>query len=245
MESYRENGTLFAMADGSAGAYDFIVWFDERGNVTNFFASQRDRPPERSAVRRETAFCGSNLAAYLGIVVPPGKTPWRTNAGTYPRYGGNTARGVLGALRNAHITWNRNTNYCGIPDRSRVAFVWRGNTSRGLNVGDKVNTTLWQGNPPGCSGTCLAATYGSGNSGGVQYEADIAFNAVRTWSTRPGCNATDIQSVATHELGHQLGLAHVGGSTNSSNVMFFAIPPCNLSGRRLGRGDANANNFLY
>jgi hypothetical protein len=48
-------------------------------------------------------------------------------------------------------------------------------------------------------------------------ESDIALDASRDWTTDPAEIVVDLQSVALHEFGHMLGLAH---SADSNAVMF-------------------------
>jgi hypothetical protein len=70
---------------------------------------------------------------------------------------------------------------------------------------DGQNTILWTtGN--GCTTGCLALTALVLQSGQVIVESDIMFNNTYAWFTNG--SAFDVQSVATHELGHSLGIAH-------------------------------------
>jgi len=49
---------------------------------------------------------------------------------------------------------------------------------------------------------------------------------------------------ATHETGHDIGVNHVGGNDNAMSTSFETGAE-STSARRLGRGDANANNAKY
>lgn len=79
-----------------------------------------------------------------------------------------------------------------------------GTTAAGFSA-DGVNTISW-GSDGACSGSCLAVTALVLVSGQVITEADILFNDAATWNTDG--SDVDVQSIATHELGHSLGIHH-------------------------------------
>jgi Matrixin len=82
---------------------------------------------------------------------------------------------------------------------------------------DNRNTLVWaSGN--GCTGSCLALTALVRQANLIIVEADITFNANQTWTTS-GANF-DTQAVATHELGHTLGIAHTNVTTLPRPTMF-------------------------
>jgi predicted Zn-dependent protease len=59
----------------------------------------------------------------------------------------------------------------------------------------------------------------------------------------PACRRSyDLQSVATHEFGHALGLGHV---SNPSLTMHHFAPYCSTAPRTLGRGDVRGLRALY
>ncbi len=71
-------------------------------------------------------------------------------------------------------------------------------------------------------------------SDGVLTDTDIVFNPKINFSTSPSANVTDLQSVATHEMGHALGASHSGvyGAT-----MFYATGPGQTSQQKLSEDD--------
>ena len=107
------------------------------------------------------------------------------------------------------------------PACSRFRTTNRGNlASASANANDNKNVLLWRygrGNWPrelgGSStiGVTLPVYFpGTGGQLGSMQDADIQFNGVDyTWTTNPRTfSDVDAQSIATHEIGHLLGLDH-------------------------------------
>jgi hypothetical protein len=93
---------------------------------------------------------------------------------------------------------------------------------------------------------------------GAIIESDIFFNTAFEWSTSGAANAFDLQSVATHEIGHFIGLGHsalgetemqANGSRRvlaASSVMFpIAFGRGNTADRELQPDDIAAVSTLY
>lgn len=135
--------------------------------------------------------------------------------------------GKAAALQAAMQTW---TNVSG----STYALSYAGTTSAGWST-DGQNTILWaSGN--GCTGNCLALTALVLQSGQVIVETDITFNSNYTWNT----NGTqyDTQGVATHELGHTLGIHHTEVSSSPLPTMYASYFGTGM--RSLESDDASA-----
>ncbi len=143
-------------------------------------------------------------------------------------------------------------NPCGMGDRSLVTMRYAGTTTRESDMyntssnnycdspanSDSFSTVDFgnlnqTGNPP------LAHTCSWGGQGSI-WESDIRFNiADHNWTGTPSSscsNEYDLQSVATHEDGHAMGLAHAGGA-DSLLTMHQGTPPCSSYRRNFGRGD--------
>lgn len=79
-------------------------------------------------------------------------------------------------------------------------------------------------------------------SDGTILDADIVFNGALQFSTDQTAGTFDIQSVATHEVGHMLGFDHTGGPLVT---MFAAIQAGQLTARSLSRDDEAAAVHVY
>jgi hypothetical protein len=96
------------------------------------------------------------------------------------------------------------------------------------------------------------------NLGYRAVDSDLVYNS-KAWrfEVNPSSNSFDIQSIATHELGHHLGLDHAGGGRDLSNAntgcgpvvfsatMFFATPAGNTGLRTLELDDVAGVTALY
>jgi hypothetical protein len=75
-------------------------------------------------------------------------------------------------------------------------------------------------------------------------EADMAFNSSYPFTTRPAAvvNQSDLQSIATHEAGHFLGMDH---ASNTSSTMFWNTVPGVIYQRNLSADDIAGISTLY
>ena len=124
---------------------------------------------------------------------------------------------------------------------------YEGKTSRTAKH-DGYSTIDWGSlkNDQNCSGA-LACTFIAYDEKGNPVEADIRFNTAFKWSTTGASSAYDIQSVAAHEVGHANQFGHVTNPSKRDHtvVMWPYLDIGDTSGRKLGRGDALANNSHY
>ena len=113
------------------------------------------------------------------------------------------------ALTNALTAW---TN---VPSADHVV-TYAGTTTAGFTT-DGINTFLWaRGN--GCTGSCLAITALVLQAGQVIVETDVSFNSRYTWNTNG--SDYDVQAVATHEVGHALGIHHTELTSTPRPTMY-------------------------
>lgn len=129
---------------------------------------------------------------------PGGFTHWNgRNFNWYHNDTSGQGGGKGAALTSAMASW---TNVSG----ASHVLNYSGTTGAGWAT-DGQNTIVWTtGN--GCTTNCLALTALVLQSGQVIVESDIMFNNTYPWNTNG--SAYDVQSLATHELGHSLGIAH-------------------------------------
>ena len=143
---------------------------------------------------------------------------WRLNTA-------NQGSGKATAVTAAMASWTNVTS-------ADHVLTYAGTTTTGWAT-NGTNTLLWaSGN--GCTGSCLAITALVLQSGQVIVESDISFNNNVTWTTTGA--QYDTQAVATHELGHSLGIHHTEAGTTPTMYAFYI----GSAGRSLETDDRSA-----
>ena len=146
--------------------------------------------------------------------------PWRLNTSGQ---GSNKAAALQAAL----------TSWAGVSSANHNP-TYAGTTNAGFQT-DGINTVIFA-NGNGCSGNCLAITALVLQSGQVITETDISFN--RRWAWNTNGSDIDFQAVATHEVGHALGIHHTeitGTPRPSMYAAYFGV-----DGRSLENDDRSA-----
>jgi hypothetical protein len=235
----RRDGTRFAELDSDAQHRFLSLAFYRR---TGKLIHTSDATPAGGS-NGSNVKCGSSSQASLGGAY------WRTSLkwsiGTTPS--GLNKDKVISSVRNAVSEWNNNINWCGIKDQANVPVSYQG-TSSAKGKHDEKNTVVWVSlkNDQDCSGAlACASSWYDGN--GKPIESDIRFDTGVKWSTSGGSGAYDIQSVAAHEFGHVFQFGHVsnGGKNDQTNLMWPYVDLADTTGRKLGKGDATADNGHY
>jgi hypothetical protein len=74
---------------------------------------------------------------------------------------------------------------------------------------------------------------------------DIEFNDYYTWTIGTSPGAYDVQSIATHELGHALGLLDLYGDPDSEKTMYGYGSTNDISARDLEPEDEAGIAYIY
>lgn len=143
------------------------------------------------------------------------------------------------SLQAAHQVWSRARNECRSGDDISLQFRFDGDTKRkagydGSNVVDF--------GPLGAGALAMSYTW---YSGGHILEADLRLNRTDyRWTNRPGGkNRFQVENVAAHEIGHQLGLDDLD-DPHGALTMFGRISRGEMSKTTLGRGDLRGASAL-
>lgn len=147
------------------------------------------------------------------------------------------------ALQNAIAAWNdANGHVAQLVENTSPAQKGRtdwASSSVHLMLFDEANTS---GYFPGGSGTVALTPIWFYNNGTIS-DADILFNGKNfTFTTQGTGGAFDIQDVATHELGHFLGLDHSGVAGAS---MYPYVDPTVILHRSLSADDVAGMRAMY
>jgi hypothetical protein len=89
-----------------------------------------------------------------------------------------------------------------------ITFEYAGPTSASPDADNDGLSVLGFEAHPEMDRTLAATGFTIDVTNGAIVEADIFFNTAFQWSTSGAANAFDLQSVATHEIGHFIGLGH-------------------------------------
>lgn len=161
-----------------------------------------------------------------------GFTHWNVaNTNWYHNVAGQGS-GKDAALFNAMNVWNF------VPSASHT-LTYKGRTTAGF-IYDGFNVVSWGVNQGGCTNAnnCLALTSLFLNPGQLIIEADIVFNNNYTWTTN-GSNY-DTWSVAAHEFGHTLGIAHTDVNVTTPPHPTMRTPYFDSTARVLETDDKSA-----
>jgi hypothetical protein len=157
--------------------------------------------------------------------------------------------GKSAALQAALATWSSPN----VSD-STYSLIYMGTTTAGV-ANDNRNTFVWGTTSAAdlCNtDPCHAVTILHLNAGRVIRDVDIAFNDTMDWKTdnsvTGSCSTVaagtplDTQGIATHELGHSLGIHHTEGSlaAEPAQSATMGAQSCNVAGRSLNNDDMEA-----
>lgn len=157
--------------------------------------------------------------------------------------GTSDCTGEFDAVRAAFNTWE-NDIFSGIDF-----------TDNGTGINYSVNDFLGQ-NPPHWEGMevatwlttaddFVAACFINNNTNTHINETDIVLQDRLTWCIGAQAGMFDVQSVATHEIGHMVGLQDLYDGTNSAQTMYHSGSRNDISLRSLEWGDENGAHYVY
>ena len=139
------------------------------------------------------------------------------------------------------ITWNS--------AGSKFRFEYGGSHTATVSSGNSVNEVLW-GSFPGEPTVVARATYWY--SGSTIVECDIVFNDPDyAWDTSgtPSGSERDVQTIASHELGHWLSLRDlygaIGDSVNDDGKVMYGFSSAADVKRDLTTGDRDGIRWIY
>jgi hypothetical protein len=151
---------------------------------------------------------------------------------------GISSTAYLNAIRAAYKTWSDvSCSYYAASDQGTVNLPWGDHNDF---VNSNVFTSGW---PSNYSQQALGITWTQyySNSGKIT-DADTHYNPSYQWDTTGSPYKVDVQAVATHEIGHQLGLDH---SQYQDATMFYATGQGDTSQRSLHSDDIAGICYLY
>lgn len=193
---------------------------------------------------------GYSIAGRSVVLRWPDGRPVNYTVGTRGT-GGVSPSDFREAVTRAFATWEA------VPT-STVRFTPAGQSDREPSDNDGVTLLAFDSRPE-LDRTLGATSYTVDLATGELLEADVFFNAAFPWSVQTGGQAGryDLQSIATHEIGHLLGLGHSAlGETEmlgtgrrviaAGAVMFpIAFSPGNIDGRTLRPDDIAGVSDIY
>ena len=147
--------------------------------------------------------------------------------------GGSGLSGALSAIQNAANTWNG--------AGSSFLLNYKGETTRGW--GHDGYSVIGFSNLGSSTIIAQATSY---ISSGAVIESDVQFNTQFPFSTdpTPPANKMDLQTIATHELGHWLRLLDLYGENDADKIM-YGFGDYGQVKRDLTSGDRLGINWIY
>jgi len=163
---------------------------------------------------------------------------WKLNESTVPA--GINASDARNVIETSFATWNT------VDPGER--FFYGGTTTVKATKFDGTNAILWKRLSPSTIGVTYVWYY---TSSGEVAEVDTAFNSRYPWrifSGTDGCSteydAYDLQNIATHEIGHWIGLDDLYDGTEKDLTMYGFGAGGELKKRTLGTGDVDGANAV-
>jgi len=169
--------------------------------------------------------------SYGGGRAPENTLVYKVNANTADCAGeGNAVQEAANAWNSAGADFQ--FEYGGATDTTSVGF-------------DSENSVIWA-NEGETDWRALTSTWWGWDLN-IMLENDVEFNDYYSWSTAAGCPAGryDVQGIATHELGHALGLLDLYGTADSEKTMYGISSTGETKKRTLEPDDIDGIKYIY
>jgi len=178
-----------------------------------------------------------------GWHLPIGGITWKLNSSTVPSSVGSpgvsAATAARTAITDAFATWTA-------ADTQKV-FIDGGNTTAKNARFDRINAILWKNIGAGSIAVTYVWYY---TATGLVAEVDMIFNKGYPWrvftDNVAGCStqydAYDLLNIATHEIGHWVGLDDLYNDSDADLTMYGFGAGGELKKRTLGTGDISGVN---
>lgn len=154
---------------------------------------------------------------------------WRFRRGSTPPE--NSIYRTQAALRDAHGVWPTSRSRCSDQDQIDFAYEFAGLTDKTVKYD---GTNIIEFGPLGSGALAINYTWFSGTR---ILETDLRLNRTDyNWTNRPGGKKYQVVNVASHELGHQVGLDDLG-DPHGGLTMFGRISRGEVKKTTLGSGD--------
>ncbi len=176
----------------------------------------------------------------IGTKLPNGGLTFRTNPNTFPA--GLKTLDVQNAINSSFATWDSAT--------SSNLFTDGGVTTARPGAADGIST-IGFGH---IKGKAVAVTFGwFSRKTGLLSEFDTVLSSGYNWATNPlavgdcgGAIGTfDVQDIATHEVGHVVGLTDLTQTSSNAQTMYGYVAYQELSKRTPASGDLRGVTVLY
>jgi hypothetical protein len=185
------------------------------------------------------ATCAVAAALLTGITTnayAPGSSRWPSSVVTFyanPSNADTDPTDAENAITTALTAW-------GTQSRANFQFVYGGRVNDTSTGNDGRNVMLFRN---ATNGGAIATTY-NWYSGGTLLDSDIVFwDGYVTFVGSGACyGGAYIQDIATHELGHALGLGH---SSVGDATMYASYYGCSTEQRTLAADDIAGVEYLY
>ena len=186
--------------------------------------------------------CSDQVADYKFLTRPVVKWTSKVSYSVNPTNSKLDGNAVLSALSASSATWDSST---GFPLFNQPTSD--SSAKPNLNSADSKHTVSWEDlSTLGFSNNVIAVTYVWYNRyTGQIADFDMMMNTKYTWSVSGDKSAMDVKNIATHELGHAVGLSDLYNNKDCGLTMYGYSGYGETMKQTLGKGDILGLQALY